>query len=42
MNFNDQSITTSSNKKSFEDFLIKQNFENVNNAIEQTISNPRL
>ena len=41
MNSNDQSTTTSSNKKSFEDFLIKQNFKNVNSAIEQTISKPR-
>lgn len=41
MNPNDQSTTVSSNKISFEDFLTKQNFKNVNNAIEQTISKPR-
>ena len=41
MNSNNQSTTISSNKKSFENFLTKQNFKNANNAIEQTISKPR-
>jgi len=41
MNPNEQSTITPSDKHSFEDFLIKQNFKSINSAIKQTISKPK-